>query len=134
MPSLLKEFLVLAGLTLLGGCYSLLSGLAPLPWAEAELEPGEIRLEDARVLEVIWLDARDAEAYELGHLEGALYFDEEDWAGSIGRLMEAWLPAPRPIVIYCADEACGTSKRVAERLRADLPEAEIYSLKGGWQP
>jgi len=47
-------------------------------------------------------------------------------------LMGAWLPAPRPIIVYCGSESCGTSKRIAERLREALPDAEIYSLKGGW--
>jgi hypothetical protein len=34
--------------------------------------------------------------------------------------------------VYCGSESCGTSKRIAERLRESLPDAEIYSLKGGW--
>ena len=50
--------------------------------------------------------------------------------------MNIWLIQPRPIVVYCKGEDCGTSKRIAERLRKSLPDAEIYSLKGGdtaWQ-
>ena len=50
--------------------------------------------------------------------------------------MNIWLIQPRPIVVYCKGEDCGTSKRIAKRLRKSLPEAEIYSLKGGdtaWQ-
>jgi len=132
--NLAKEFAIVAAIVAIGSAFSLISGLAPKPWAEPEIAPGEIRLEDARPLDVIWLDARDAEAFAEGHIKGAIYFDENAWADSVGKLMETWLARPRPIVIYCSDEACGTSKRVAERLRADLPEAEIYSLKGGWQP
>jgi len=134
MPDLLKEFLVIAALVALGSSYSLVSGLAPAPWEEPEFEPGAIRYEDAAALDVIWLDARSAEDYAKGHIEGAIHFDEGDWSDALGELMQAWLPDPRPIIIYCADEACGTSKRVAEQLRDDLPEAEIYHLKGGWQP
>ncbi|MGB0416771.1 MAG: rhodanese-like domain-containing protein, partial [Coraliomargarita sp.] len=39
---------------------------------------------------------------------------------------------PRVIVVYCSSESCSTSREVAEQLRLELPDAEIYSLKGGW--
>jgi len=132
MPSLIKEFALIAALTLTGAAYSLVSGLSPLPWAEPELAAGEIRLTDAQVLDVIWLDARTIEEFEEGHIPDALFFDEGDWDLGLITLMNAWLMDPRPIVIYCGSESCGTSKRIAERLRATLPDAEIYSLKGGW--
>ena len=132
MPSLIKEFALIAALTLTGAAYSLVSGLSPLPWAEPELAAGEIRLTDAQVLDVIWLDARTIEEFEEGHIPDALFFDEGDWDLGLITLMNAWLMDPRPIVLYCGSESCGTSKRIAERLRATLPDAEIYSLKGGW--
>lgn len=132
MPSLCKEFLVIAVLTLIGATYSLVGELAPLPWAEPELAAGEIRLSDAQALDVIWLDARPYEEYEADHIPDALFFDEGDWDTGLISLMDAWLMQPRPIVVYCGSESCGTSQRVAEGLRAALPAAEIYSLKGGW--
>jgi rhodanese-related sulfurtransferase len=132
VPSLLKEFLLIAALAAAGSAYSLVSGLAPLPWAEPELQPGEIRYEDAAALDVLWIDARSEEDFAAGHLEGAVHLNEDNWDAALPRLMEAWLPSPRPIVVYCSSEACDTSKRVADRLRDALPEAEIHSLKGGW--
>lgn len=132
MLALCKEFLLIAGLTLTGAAYSLVSGLSPLPWVEPELAAGEIRLADARELDVIWLDARAEEAFAEDHIPGALFFDAADWDAGLVSLMDAWLARPRPIVVYCASESCGTSRRIAERLRAALPDAEIYSLKGGW--
>ncbi|MFW5874509.1 MAG: rhodanese-like domain-containing protein [Verrucomicrobiota bacterium] len=132
MRSLLKEFVFIAALVGAGAGYSLISGLAPPPWAEPELAPGEIRYDDVAPLEVIWIDSRESEAYEAEHLDDAIHLNEDNWDGALPQLMERWLPDPRPIVVYCASEACGTSRRVADRLRDALPDAEIYSLKGGW--
>ena len=132
MSSLLKELILIAGITLIGVAYSLVGGLAPLPWAEPELAAGEIRLSDAEALDVIWIDARSYEEFEIDHMPDALFFDEGDWDTGLIQLMEQWLMQPRPIVVYCGSESCGTSKRIAERLRDALPDAEIYSLKGGW--
>ena len=132
MSSLLKELILIAGITLIGVAYSLVGGLAPLPWAEPELAAGEIRLSDAQALDVIWIDARSYEEFEIDHMPDALFFDEGDWDTGLIQLMEQWLMQPRPIVVYCGSESCGTSKRIAERLRDALPDAEIYSLKGGW--
>lgn len=129
---MLREFAIIALLTTLGTAYSLVSGLAPLPWAEPELQAGEIRLEDAAVLDVIWVDARSEAAYVEKHAPEALFYDPDDPGGSMADILEQWLQNPRPIVVYCADESCGTSKKVAEELRTNLPDAEIYSLKGGW--
>lgn len=130
---MLREFAIIALLTALGTAYSLVSGLAPLPWAEPELAAGEIRLEDAQVLDVIWVDARDESAFAEAHAPDAVFYDQADSTNSMATILERWLPNPRPIVVYCSDEGCGTSKKIAEGLRANLPDAEIYSLKGGWE-
>ncbi|MDQ8196151.1 rhodanese-like domain-containing protein [Coraliomargarita sp. SDUM461004] len=132
MASLFKEFLTIGTLTLIGAIYSLVGGLAPRPWAEPELAAGEIYLDDAQALNVIWLDARTYAEYETDHIPNALFFDEGEWDTGLISLMDAWLMQPRPIVVYCSSESCGTSQRIAEGLRKALPEAEIYSLKGGW--
>lgn len=132
MSALFKEFLIIAVLTLIGAAYSLVDGLSPLPWAEPELEAGEIRLADAQVLDVIWIDARSYDEFETDHIPDALFFDESDWDTGLISLMDTWLMQPRPIIVYCSSESCGTSQRIAERLRETLPDAEIYSLKGGW--
>ena len=91
---------------------------------------------DAQTLSAIWVDVRALEEFKESHLPGALFFDESDWDTGLLKLMNTWLMQPRPIVIYCGTEACDTSKWIAERLRKSLPDAEIYSLKGGsvaWQ-
>lgn len=132
MPRFLREILIIATLTVLGAAFSLCSGLGPLPWAEPELAAGEIRLVDARALEVLWIDARSEDDYHNDHIPGAILLKEDNWETGIVELMGAWLMQPTPIVVYCGSESCGTSKRIADRLREALPDAEIYSLKGGW--
>tara|TARA_B110000977_G_C11012435_1_gene468208 strand:+ start:1018 stop:1431 length:414 start_codon:yes stop_codon:yes gene_type:complete len=132
MARFFREIACIIALTLLGAAFSLFSGLASPPWAEAELAAGEIRPTDARALQVIWIDARSAADYRTEHIPAAIYLNQEHWETGIIELMDAWLTQPRPIVVYCGSAGCGTSKRIAERLREALPDAEIYSLKGGW--
>ena len=133
---MLREFCIILLLTVIGITYSLLGGLSLLPGTESGLKAGEIYLADAQALNAIWVDARAIKEFEESHLPDALLLDESDWDAGLLELMNIWLIQPRPIVIYCKSEDCGTSKRIAERLRKSLPDAEIYSLKGGdtaWQ-
>jgi rhodanese-related sulfurtransferase len=133
---MLREFCIILLLTAIGAAYTLFSGLFPLPRAETKPEAGEIRLADAQALNAIWVDAGGMKKFEERHIPEALLLDEDDWDAGLFELMNIWLIEPRPIVIYCESEACGKSKRIAERLRESLPDAEIYSLKGGsaaWQ-
>ena len=133
---MLREFCTILFLTAIGIAYSLVGGLSPLPGTGPGLEAGEIHLADAQALNAIWVDARTIKEFEESHLPGALFLDENGWDTGLLELMDTWLIQPRPIVIYCGTEACETSKRIAERLRKSMPDAEIYSLKGGsiaWQ-
>ena len=130
---MLREYSIIVLLTAIGTAYSLVSGLAPLPWAEPRLEAGEIRLEDAKVLDVIWVDARNELEFADGHAPNAILYDEADTLKSMANVLQRWLEHPGVIIVYCADQGCGRSKYVADELRASMPEAEIYSLKGGWE-
>ena len=133
---MLREICIILLLTGIGIASSLVGGLSPLAGLEPGLEAGEIHLADAQTLKAIWVDARRIKEFEESHLPGALFIDESDWDTGLLKLMNIWLIQPRPIVIYCKSEGCDMSKRIAERLRKSLPEAEIYSLKGGsagWQ-
>jgi rhodanese-related sulfurtransferase len=131
-----REFCIILLLTVIGVAYTLFSGLSPLPRTEPEPEAGEIRLADAQALNAIWVDAGGMKKFEERHIPEALLLDEDDWDAGLFELMNIWLIEPRPIITYCESEGCGKSKRIAERLRESLPDAEIYSLKGGsaaWQ-
>jgi rhodanese-related sulfurtransferase len=132
MPRFLREILIITALTILGAAFSLCSGLAPLPWAEQELAPGEIQLIDARALDVLWVDARSKADFDAGHIPEAICLNDEHWETGVVELMGTWLMNPRTIIVYCGSESCDVSKLIADRLRESLPDAEIYSLKGGW--
>ena len=126
-----RELFFIAALTVIGAILSLYIGHAQVPWAEPEIAAGEIQFADAQALDVIWIDARSIEEYEVGHYSGAIHIDESDWDSGLVVLVNRWLEAPRPVVIYCGSEDCNSSRRLADRLRQALPEGEIYSLKGG---
>lgn len=128
-----RELAIIGALTACGAAFSLFNGLMPLPWKEPELAAGEIRLEDARALEVIWIDARSGMDYDSGHIPNAILLNDSNWEEGIQNLMDIWLTEVRPIIVYCSSEQCNSSKRIAAQLRDALPEAEIYSLKGGWE-
>ena len=133
MAGILKELLIIAFLTVCGSAFSLFSGLMPPPWRAQPLAAGEIRLEDAQVLNVIWIDARSKADYAAGHIPNALLLNESNWEEGINDLMSIWLVSARPIVVYCSSAQCDASQRIAERLRTALPQAEVYRLKGGWE-
>ena len=133
---MLREFCIILLLAGLGIAFSLVGGLSPLPSINPELEAGEIRMADAKALNAIWVDAGGTKKIEERHIPKALLLDEDAWDAGLFELMNIWLIEPRPIITYCESEGCGKSKRIAERLRESLPDAEIYSLKGGsaaWQ-
>lgn len=83
---------------------------------------------------VLWIDARKREAYDRGHLEGALLLNVEEW----GELMfEHQIPLQEafehPVVVYCDGERCERSEEVAKRLRELLGLDPVYVLKGDWR-
>lgn len=129
----IRELAIIFALTLCGATFSLFSGWMPLPWEKPELQAGEIRLADAQVLDVIWIDARSLADYEAEHLPGAVLLNASNWDDGIYDLMDLWLKDARPIIVYCSSAQCNASKYIAEKLRAALPEAEVYTLKGGWE-
>lgn len=128
-----RELAFIGMLTACGATVSLLNGLIPPPWQKPQLEAGEIQLEDARVLNVIWIDARSEENYNAGHIPGSVLLNDSNWDTGIQNLMDLWLTKMRPIVVYCSSTQCDLGKRIAARLREALPEAEVYSLNGGWE-
>ena len=129
----IRELAIIGILTACGAGFSLSNGWMPPPWKAPELEAGEIRLEDAQVLNVIWIDARNEVDYTAGHIPNAILLNDSDWETGIYDLMDIWLGNTRPIVVYCSSAQCNASKRIATRLRDALPDAEVYSLKGGWE-
>ncbi len=83
---------------------------------------------------IVFVDARNDEAYRAGHIPGALQIDP--WNEN------AYLPDVLPtlqgatmIVCYCGGGDCEDSIHLATRLVFDhgLPLENVYLFKGGWE-
>jgi rhodanese-related sulfurtransferase len=126
----LRQTFILLGLALLP---ALVSGVVQLRWSDAEpLAPGEVRL--ATVQEwgpkVQWVDARPRDKFAMGHIEGALLLNEEEWSKLVPAFLDAWDP-DLPTVVYCDGGSCEASHAVARRLREELQIGNVHVLKGG---
>lgn len=78
----------------------------------------------------LWIDARSAEHYRLGHAPGALNLTERAWDAGIEHVLTAWQPG-QIIVIYCDSGGCRTGHHVAAHLERDLG-VRPRVLIGGW--
>lgn len=99
-----------------------------------KLEDGEICLADVQG-NVLWVDARSRAEWEENGLEGSVLWNldpKEDTnemeAGAVMRIAEG----VDLVVVYCGSVACGTSKQIAERIRALDLGPPVKSLHGGW--
>lgn len=94
---------------------------------------GEIGIKDAAVLFVskraVFVDARDAESYAAGHIQGAVSLPAFDFSQK--------LPAVRPalegqtVICYCDGEGCNLSHDVADWLK-NSGFKNVFVLKNGW--
>lgn len=79
--------------------------------------------------DVIWIDARDQKKYDQKHIPGAVLIDAKYWEEGLAKLFEVFEPG-KTIVVYC-NAGCSSSSSVAERLRKELGQENIYYLHGG---
>jgi rhodanese-related sulfurtransferase len=77
----------------------------------------------------LFLDARPADFYLLGHITGALSLPEDDFDHAFARL-EGPLRSRFDIVVYCSGFGCEASHLVARRLREKGVAAAV--LIDGW--
>jgi 3-mercaptopyruvate sulfurtransferase SseA len=82
---------------------------------------------------IVFVDARNDEHYQQGHIPGAWQFDRYH--------PENYLPAVLPacqlaqqVVVYCAGGDCEDSEFAAVFLRdsAQIPGEKLYVFAGGW--
>src|SRR3972149_741050 len=79
---------------------------------------------------VLWVDAREAQAYTKAHIPGAVLLNESEWERLLPGFLEAWQPGTK-VIVYCDTQACNASEEVALRLRRELNLKDIFVLKGG---
>lgn len=93
----------------------------------------EISVADAVSLgaDVLWIDARSADAHARGHLSGALLLNEDRWEELFIPVVERWSPGMN-VIVYCDSTGCQASRKVAERLRLEAGIESIKVLRGDW--
>jgi rhodanese-related sulfurtransferase len=94
----------------------------------------DLRYLDGRV---IFIDARDDEHYQAGHVPGAYQFDRYHWDKYLGDLLPV-CQAAQQIVVYCKGGECEDSEFAALMLRDDahVPGEKLAVFPGGiteWQ-
>jgi rhodanese-related sulfurtransferase len=90
-----------------------------------------LSVEQADGLHPLWVDARDENAFEAGHIPGAVRVEIGEFSQGLAALGNIWKPGI-PIVAYCDGEGCDSSKAVAERLVPALGVEKVYYLEGGY--
>ena len=102
-----------------------------LAWTKLEVIEIDLSETARESAPILWVDARDAEAYERQHIPGAILLNENSWELQLPNFLTAWYPGTR-IVVYCDSQACDASQTVALRIQHELNLPDVYVLKGGW--
>jgi rhodanese-related sulfurtransferase len=105
------------------------------PSYDAKSDPPTLRLAEAfdrfASKTYLFVDAREPEEYQLGHIEGAinLPFDtfDDHWAQ-----VEPLLPKDAKIVTYCSGSECDASLMLARLLIQRYGYKNIEIFFGGW--
>jgi rhodanese-related sulfurtransferase len=95
-------------------------------------EPKQIHLQEAFDLyngDVIFLDAREPEDYELGHIKNAVNIYADDFETYSGRLKK--ISPDEPVVTYCGGTDCDLSIVLGTKL-SRLGYKKIFVFFGGW--
>jgi rhodanese-related sulfurtransferase len=80
---------------------------------------------------IVFIDVRDDEHYEQGHIPGAIQFDRYHPEKFLGLVLTACLPAEQ-VVVYCTGGECEDSEFAAVTLKqANVPAEKIAVFGGG---
>ncbi|MCG8653660.1 MAG: rhodanese-like domain-containing protein [Pirellulales bacterium] len=81
--------------------------------------------------EILWVDAREEEAFVEQHWPGAILLNEDGFEDQIPAFLEVWNP-DMTVLVYCELEGCDRSLAVANLLRDDFQIDNVFVLRGGW--
>lgn len=94
---------------------------------------GEISIEDAARLfaagQAVFVDARDAELYAEGHIQGAVSLSPLSFGQGLPAVLDSL--RGKTVITYCDGERCTLSAELAEQLRAHGVE-NVHELRNGW--
>ena len=91
-----------------------------------ELSPGEARERQQRDPSVVFLDVREPNEWNLGHVPGAVHIPR----GTMETKIEQAVPRDREIVIYCAS---GNRSALAADTLQQMGYGKVSSMAGGWR-
>lgn len=132
--SLVRQVLFLLGLAFLPAIGQALYYRGEASWHQPPVDAATVSVAEAKRWgeAVLWIDARNEEAFAKAHVPGAMRLDEDDWTALLPAVLAAWSPE-RKVVVYCGRETCNLSHEIAERLRHEVQLKNVYVLQGGWE-
>lgn len=141
MKTLAIQIAVIIGLSLAAAVISAFLHPKRPPWfvvSDPVSEQWKISVEEAVRLvgeneSVLWIDARDREKYDAGHVEGAILLNTDEWGELMFRnLNRLQASVNEPVIVYCDGTGCEKSEEVAQRLRELIGLDPVYVLEGDW--
>lgn len=102
---------------------------------EEKLAEGEVNvrlIQEQWKGDVLWIDARTEQRYELAHVPGALLLNEQHFDQQLFDLIETLQGNTKPVVIYCDAQRCEASKKVRAALMERVGLGNVWVLRGGW--
>ena len=79
---------------------------------------------------IVWIDARPQDAFEAGHIPGALDLNRDNWKAALPSLFELYSPG-KVVIVYCST-GCTESEEIADRIRS-LGLEPVEVLEGGFE-
>jgi predicted sulfurtransferase len=84
--------------------------------------------------QLVWIDARNLEQYEKGHMEGAHLLNDKNWADQLWELRSEFENMQgKAIVVYCDGARCKRSGHISKRLREEVGLEPVWILSGNWR-
>lgn len=133
----LAQFSVVAGLSLAAAGATWLVNGPPeetvFTCDSSLLKPDEICLQDVPE-NALWVDARSRGEWEAKSPPGSILWnlDAREDANAFEAEGAMAVMQAQIVVVYCGSEACGTSRQIADRIRALDLGPEVKVLYGGW--
>jgi rhodanese-related sulfurtransferase len=124
-----RQVFVLSVIALVPGA---LSVVFDWQWkAPAEFHELSSRDAQRQMNKLCWVDVRDPERFERGHVAGAVCFDEKMPAPAMQRLRSIWTPA-FTFVVYGEGAGSERAERAARLLKTEFHTKAVWLLQGGW--
>lgn len=139
----LKKIIIQTSLLVLGGivfgfCVNALSSdplsLTYQPRVKKEAWPVVTSAQVQQYLQdgtALFIDARDPEEYEKGHIPNALNLPAEQFGEYFMQIGDSLPREDLPLIVYCQGDPCDQSHEVLEHLK-DLEFKNLLLYTGGW--